>query len=49
MCIRDRTNTSDIVMSTAQTNVLGLGIFTVLIPLLTILAGILVYFRRRHL
>ena len=43
------TNTSDIVMSTAQTNVLGLGIFTVLIPLLTILAGILVYFRRRHL
>jgi ABC-2 type transport system permease protein len=44
-----QTNVSDIKLSTAMANLLGLGVFTLLIPLLIAIAGICVYQKRRHL
>jgi ABC-2 type transport system permease protein len=44
-----QTNVSDITLSTGASTVLGLGVFTLLIPLLIAIAGICVYHKRRHL
>lgn len=43
------TNTTDIGISQAAAKVLGLGVITLIIPLGVLAAGIVVYFRRRHL
>lgn len=45
----EQTNASDITLSTGVSTLLGLGVFTILIPLLIAFAGILVYHKRRHL
>lgn len=42
-------NTSDITAKSAMANFLGLGIFTLLIPLAIAAAGIVVHHKRRHL
>lgn len=44
-----QTNVSDIKLSTQMANLLGLGVFTLMIPLLVAIAGIWVYQKRRHL
>lgn len=44
-----QTNVSDITLSAAMSTLLGLGVFTLLIPLLIVVAGICVYRKRRHL
>ena len=44
-----QTNVSDITLSAAMSTLLGLGVFTLLIPLLIVIAGICVYRKRRHL
>jgi ABC-2 type transport system permease protein len=44
-----QTNVSDITLSAAMSTLLGLGVFTILIPLLIAIAGIFVYQKRRHL
>lgn len=44
-----QTNVADITLSTATSYLLGLGVFTFLIPLLIAIAGFLVYRKRRHL
>lgn len=44
-----QTNVADITLSAAMSTFLGLGVFTILIPLLIAAAGILVYNKRRHL
>ncbi len=44
-----QTNVADITLSAQASTLLGFGVFTVLIPLLIALAGILVYHKRRHL
>lgn len=44
-----QTNTSDIVASSWLIGFLGLGVFTVLIPLAILAAGLVVFLRRRHL
>ena len=44
-----QTNVADITLSTAMTYRLGLGVFTLLIPLSILIAGICVYHKRRHL
>lgn len=41
--------TYDIVMSNGQITFLGLGVFTILIPIAFLVSGIVVFFRRRHL
>lgn len=43
------TNVQDIDLSTGTSILLGLGVFTLLIPLTIVIAGICVYRRRRHL
>ena len=42
-------NASDITLNSALAGVFGLGIFTVLIPLIIIITGLVVYNKRRHL
>lgn len=44
-----QTNVSDITLDTQVSQLLGLGLFTILIPLLIAIAGICVYHKRRHL
>lgn len=44
-----QTNVADITLSTGVSTLLGLGVFTILIPLLIAMAGIMVYHKRRHL
>ncbi len=44
-----QTNVADITLSTAMSGLLGLGVFTLLIPLSILIAGICVYQKRRHL
>lgn len=44
-----QTITYDIAMSGGQIMFIGLGVFTVLIPLAFLITGIVVFFRRRHL
>lgn len=44
-----QTNVSDITLPAAAGKALGLGVFTVLIPLLIAIAGIVVFRKRRHL
>ena len=44
-----QTNVADITLSTQMSTLLGLGVFTILIPLLIAIAGIWVYQKRRHL
>lgn len=44
-----QTNVSDITLSVQASTLLGLGVFTILIPLLIAIAGICVYHKRRHL
>nr|WP_319489609.1 Gldg family protein [uncultured Caproiciproducens sp.] len=44
-----QTNVSDITLSTGMSTLLGLGVFTLLIPLLIAIAGICLYNKRRHL
>lgn len=44
-----QTNVSDITLSTQASTLIGFGIFTVLIPLLIAIAGIMVFYKRRHL
>ncbi len=41
--------TNDIAMSYNAITFLGLGVFTILIPLAFLIAGVVVFFRRRHL
>ena len=36
-------------MSNGQITFLGLGVFTILIPIAFLVSGIVVFFRRRHL
>ena len=43
------TNAQDINLSTGMSILLGFGVFTLLIPLAIVIAGICVYHRRRHL
>ncbi|HBC27632.1 MAG TPA: hypothetical protein DC013_09480 [Ruminococcaceae bacterium] len=43
------TNPVDINLSQAASNILGVGVFTLLIPLAVLAAGIVVYLKRRHL
>jgi ABC-2 type transport system permease protein len=44
-----QTNVQDITLSSVMSTFLGLGIFTVAIPLMIAIAGVIVYHRRRHL
>lgn len=44
-----QTNAADITLSTAMSTFLGLGVFTILIPLLILVVGGMVYHKRRHL
>ena len=44
-----QTVTYDIAMSNGQIIFIGLGVFTILIPLAFLITGIVVFFRRRHL
>jgi ABC-2 type transport system permease protein len=44
-----QTNVADITLSAGASTLLGLGVFTFLIPLLIAIAGICVYRKRRHL
>ena len=44
-----QTNVSDITLSAQTSTLLGFGVFTVLIPLLIAIAGIVVFRKRRHL
>lgn len=44
-----QTSVADISMSLLQVMVFGLGVFTVLIPLIVVVIGIAVYYRRRRL
>jgi ABC-2 type transport system permease protein len=44
-----QTNVSDITLSAQASTLLGLGVFTILIPLLIAIAGIFVYRKRRNL
>lgn len=44
-----QTNVTDITINSAVATGLGLGVFTILIPLCVLIAGIFVYLRRRHL
>ena len=43
------TQTYDITITTAARNVIGIGLFTIAIPLSLIIVGIVVYLKRRHL
>lgn len=47
--VSQQTNVTDITLSAAQSTLLGLGVFTILIPLLIAVAGIVVFRKRRHL
>lgn len=44
-----QTNVTDITINSAVATGLGVGVFTILIPLCVLIAGIFVYLRRRHL
>lgn len=44
-----QTNVSDIKINSAAANIVGVGVFTILIPVCVLVAGIFVYLRRRHL
>ena len=44
-----QTNVSDIKLTAQVSTILGLGVFTILIPLLIAIAGIVVFRKRRHL
>lgn len=44
-----QTSVADISMSLLQVMVFGLGIFTILIPLIVVVIGVVVYYRRRRL
>lgn len=44
-----QTNVADITLNTALSSLLGIGVFTLLIPLLIAITGICVYYKRRHL
>ena len=35
--------------TTSVINVLGLGVFTIAIPVVVLLVGLVIYFKRRHL
>jgi len=42
-------NTYDITVTTAARNFFGIGVFTIMIPLAIVIAGLVVYLKRRHL
>ena len=42
-------NTFDITITTAARNFFGIGVFTIMIPLAIVIAGLVVYLKRRHL
>lgn len=44
-----QTNVTDITLTAAASNILGIGVFTLLIPLAVLLAGVVVFLKRRHL
>lgn len=44
-----QTNTMDIAMTQGTTMFLGLGVFTIAIPLLILITGLIIFLRRRHL
>jgi len=44
-----QTNVADITLNTELSSLLGIGVFTLLIPLLIAITGICVYYKRRHL
>ncbi|MBE6821717.1 Gldg family protein [Caproiciproducens sp. LBM24188] len=44
-----QTNVADITLGTQASKILGVGVFTILIPLLIAIAGIVVFRKRRHL
>lgn len=41
--------TADMTATTSVINVLGLGVFTIAIPVVVLLVGLVIYFKRRHL
>lgn len=41
--------TADMTATTSVINVLGLGVFTIAIPVVVLLVGMVIYFKRRHL
>ena len=41
--------TADMTATIAVINVLGLGVFTIAIPVVVLLVGLVIYFKRRHL
>ena len=43
------TNVNDISITTAARDIIGIGVFAIAIPLALILAGVIVYLKRRHL
>lgn len=43
-----QTSVADISMSLLQVMILGLGVFTILIPLIVVIIGLVVYYRRRR-
>jgi ABC-2 type transport system permease protein len=43
------TNTLDITITTGARNAIGIGLFVIVIPLALIIAGVVVYLKRRHL
>ena len=44
-----QTSVTDITLTAAASNILGIGVFTLLIPLAVLLAGVVVFLKRRHL
>ena len=41
--------TYDMTATTSVVNFLGLGVFTIIIPVVVLLVGLVIYFKRRHL
>lgn len=46
---RVETGAQDMTATTSVVNFLGLGVFTITIPVAILLAGLVIYFKRRHL
>ena len=46
---RVQTGARDMTATTSVVNFIGLGIFTITIPIVVLLVGLVIYFKRRHL
>ena len=44
-----QTNTLDIAASSAVIQMVGLGLFTIVVPIAVLVAGLVIFLRRRHL